>query len=62
MYYFDSSALVKRYAQEAGSAWIANLTDPPSANSIFIALVTGAEMVVAVTRKVRIGAIAPQDA
>lgn len=62
MYYFDSSALVKRYAQEAGSAWIANLTDPPSTNRIFIALVTGAEMVAAVTRKVRIGAIAPQDA
>lgn len=62
LYYFDSSALVKRYAQEAGSAWIANLTDSPSANSIFIALVTGAEMVAAITRKVRVGAIPPQDA
>jgi len=28
VYFLDSSALVKRYAQETGSAWIALLTDP----------------------------------
>ena len=26
-YYFDSSALVKRYAQEVGSPWVGSLTD-----------------------------------
>jgi uncharacterized protein len=62
MYYLDSSALVKRYAREVGSAWIASLTDPASANSIFVALVTGAEMVAAVTRKMRTGAVPPNDA
>jgi uncharacterized protein len=62
VYYFDSSALVKRYAQEVGSAWITSLTGPLLTNSIFIALVTGAEMVAAVARKVRVGAIPPQDA
>src|SRR5215471_2268988 len=62
VYYFDSSALVKRYAQEVGSAWIISLTGPLSANSIFIALVAGAEMVAAVTRKVRVGAIPLLDA
>ena len=57
MHDLDSSALVKRYAREAGSSWIASLTDPSSAHSIFVALVTGAEMVAAVTRKMRAGAI-----
>ena len=28
VYFFDSSALVKRYAQETGSAWVEILTDP----------------------------------
>lgn len=61
MYYLDSSALVKRYAREVGSSRIASLTDPSSADSIFIALVTGAEMVAAVTRKMRTGAVPPHD-
>jgi predicted nucleic acid-binding protein len=27
-YYLDASALVKRYADELGSAWIRQITDP----------------------------------
>jgi predicted nucleic acid-binding protein len=27
-YYFDSSALVKRYVNEIGSAWVQNITAP----------------------------------
>jgi hypothetical protein len=27
-YYLDSSALVKRYAQEIGSSWVDRLTNP----------------------------------
>jgi len=30
--YLDSSAVVKRYAQEVGSAWLTARTDPPSGN------------------------------
>ncbi len=61
-YYFDSSALVKRYAQEVGSLWVGNLIDPQAGNEIFIALVTGAEIVAAITRRTRMGSIAAQDA
>jgi len=50
-YYFDSSALVKRYAQETGSAWVTGITDPPPTNEMFISMATGAEVVAALTRK-----------
>jgi hypothetical protein len=50
-YYLDSSALVKRYAQETGSAWVTGITDPPATNEVFISMATGAEVVAALTRK-----------
>jgi hypothetical protein len=46
-YYFDSSALIKRYAQETGSRWVSSLTDPQAGHEIFTALVSGAEIVAA---------------
>ena len=61
-YYFDSSALVKRYAQEAGSSWVISLTDPGAGNELFTAFVTGAEIVAAIARKARLGSISRQDA
>ena len=36
-YYFDSSALVKRYAAETGSLWVRSLTDPEAGHNIFTA-------------------------
>ena len=62
VYYFDSSALVKRYASEVGSPWVINLTDSQSRNDVFTALVTGAEIVAAVARKARMGSITLHDA
>ncbi|MET0650007.1 MAG: type II toxin-antitoxin system VapC family toxin [Pyrinomonadaceae bacterium] len=53
IYFFDSSALVKRYASEAGTAWLISITDPAAANSIYISRITGAEVIAAITRKVR---------
>lgn len=61
-YYFDSSALVKRYASEVGSPWVINLTDSQSRQDVFPALVTGAAIVAAVARKARLGSITLQDA
>jgi len=61
-YYFDSSALVKRYAQEVGSPWVGSLTDTRSGHDIFTALVTGVEIVAAIARKAQIGSIATQEA
>ena len=56
IYFFDSSGLVKRYIAEKGSAWIQALTDPLSGNSLYVARITGAELIAAITRRQRRGA------
>ena len=61
-YYCDSSALVKRYANETGSLWVRGLTDPQAGNDIFIAHITGIEVVAAIARKTRMGDISEPDA
>jgi len=61
-YYCDSSALVKRYANETGSLWGRSLTDPQAGNNIFIAHITGIEVVAAIARKTRMGDISEHDA
>jgi uncharacterized protein len=61
-YYCDSSALVKRYANETGSLWVRSLTDPQAGNNIFIAHITGIEVVAAIARKTRMGDISEHDA
>ena len=50
-YFFDSSAIVKRYAAEVGSSWVMNLTDPVSGHTIYVVRVTGAEVASALVRK-----------
>ncbi len=44
---------MKRYAAERGTAWVTSLLDPVARNHIFVALITGAEMISAITRKKR---------
>lgn len=46
-YYFDASALVKRYLHETGTRWVHGLTDPKAGNTIVIAQVTQVEMAAA---------------
>jgi len=53
VYFFDTSALVKRYAPENGIKWVQSLTDPAVGNLIYIARITGAEVIAAIRRKVR---------
>ncbi len=62
VYYLDTSALVKRYVQEAGTAWVLVLTNPASGHDIYVARVTGPEMVAASFRKARRREIALADA
>lgn len=57
IYYFDTSALVKRYAQETGTNWVLSLTDPTANNDLYTVRLTGPEMIAALFRKVRIGDI-----
>ena len=60
--YLDSSALVKRYVQEAGSAWISGLTASTAGNWLYVSRITGVEVVAAITRKARAGGISSADA
>ena len=61
-YYLESSALVKRYVVETGTAWIRGLSAPFSGNTLFIAQITGVEAVTAITLRARRGATSPGDA
>jgi hypothetical protein len=38
--YLDTSALLKRYVQEVGSAWLTVQCDPVQGNSLVTALIT----------------------
>ncbi|MEG4029758.1 MULTISPECIES: type II toxin-antitoxin system VapC family toxin [unclassified Microcoleus] len=51
IYFVDSSALVKRYINEIGSAWVLSLCDPALNNDILIAAITSVEIVAAITRR-----------
>jgi hypothetical protein len=59
--FLDSSALVKRYIAEAGSAWVAGLMIPPVTNPIHIGVVSGAEVVAALARRGRVGSLSPDQ-
>jgi predicted nucleic acid-binding protein len=54
-YFFDSSALVKYYVNEVGSAWVESLIDAQLSNEIAIAQITSVEVVAALSRRVRMG-------
>ncbi len=60
-YYFDSSALVKRYLNETGTTWVRSLFGS-SSNTVYTVRISGAEVVAAIFRSVRIGSIAASDA
>ncbi|HKV37877.1 MAG TPA: type II toxin-antitoxin system VapC family toxin [Blastocatellia bacterium] len=62
VFFFDSSALVKRYANETGSAWVRTVTDPRQPNKIYIAAITGVEVISAIMKKVRTAEVQPADA
>ena len=62
VYFFDSSALFKRYAMEAGTSWVKAITDPAAAHKIHIAQVTLVEIVAALARCVREGKISTTEA
>lgn len=54
-YYLDTSALVKRYFPETGSAWILALTDPQAEHILLISAVTRVEAAAAFAIKHRSG-------
>ena len=52
-YFFDSSAIVKRYLHETGTSWISSVTDLASGNQVYLARITLVEVISAITRKAR---------
>jgi predicted nucleic acid-binding protein len=52
-YFFDSSALVKRYARETGTAWMLGLFRRAAGHRLYVARITGVEVAAALTRKHR---------
>jgi predicted nucleic acid-binding protein len=61
-YFFDSSALVKRYIHETGTMWVRSIAMPQSGSTILIAHITLAEVVSALMRRSRDGSISPRTA
>lgn len=61
-YYFDSSAVVKRYVSEIGTAWIRGLFTASDNHTIYLVRISGAEIVAALFRRARTGSIAVSDA
>jgi uncharacterized protein len=62
IYFFDTSALVKRYALEDGSRWVQGITHPAVGNRIYVARITGAEVIAAIRQNVRDGDTTAADA
>ncbi len=58
----DSSAIVKRYVAEQGTAWLTGITDPAAGNRVYVAAITGAEVVAAFARKRRGQHLSTSDA
>lgn len=50
-YFFDSSALVKRFAQERGSAFLLSLLRPSARNRLYAARITEVEVCAALARR-----------
>ena len=62
IYFFDSSALAKRYVTETGSAWVQSVIDPAAGHEVYAARITLVELVSAITRRNRNGDLTPHDA
>lgn len=61
-YFLDTSAVLKRYVLETGTAWVQALAAPAARHSLFIVRITLAETVAAITRRERGGTLSPPDA
>ena len=61
LYFFDSSALAKRYLSEVGSAWIDRLTDPASGEVIVVAEITRVEVAAAIAGQARAATITSSE-
>jgi uncharacterized protein len=61
-YFFDSSAIVKRYVNETGSIFIENLANLKGGNLILLARITQVEVASAFARRLKAGSLSQTDA
>ena len=61
-FFFDASALVKRYVAEVGSAWVSSLALPSAGNRIFVAAISAVEVASALARRTKAGNLTPAAA
>ena len=61
-YYFDSSALVKRYVVEAGTRWVTDLCATDAECMLYTVRISGAEIVAALFLRTRTDTLALSDA
>jgi predicted nucleic acid-binding protein len=62
VYFADTSALAKRYINEAGSAWLRGLLNPSTGCETFIVRLAAVELIAAITRRERTGSLSSADA
>lgn len=62
VYYFDSSAIVKRYITEVGTGWVIGTADIRAGNEILISLLARTEAPAAIFKRQREGSITVADA
>lgn len=53
LYFLDSSAIVKRFFQEQGHAWVEALHDPAQGHGLYISQAAHVEVVASICRKAR---------
>lgn len=61
-FFCDSSAIVKRYVAETGSAWLSAAINPSGGNRVYIARTTFVEVISAISRREKGGHISSTDA
>ncbi len=57
IYYFDSSAAVKKYVEKTGTSWVLSLFKQSADNVIYVSQITGVEVVSAISRRFRGGSL-----
>lgn len=62
VYFFDSSALIKRYINEPGTTWVQSFFVPGSMHRVVVASIAGVKIVAAIARRARAGGMPSGDA
>ena len=60
-FFFDSSGIVKKYANEMGTDWVRSVTNPGTNNIIVISKITAVEVIAALSRKLRLEEISQSE-